>query len=199
MADRRGPGERAGLSTAAVLTGAQALLREGGQGALTMRALATRLQVAPNTLYSHVASKTALVDAVLDEVLGQVDPPSADVDPPGDGLRQMMTSTYDVLLAHPDLVPLYLSRQGARGANAERLGDIMLALLARAGVQGAAAQGARRVLIVYTIGFAAFATRPARDDDDGRPLRADDLTGNFVDGLEWLLTGIEATVPRHRS
>ena len=42
------------------------LLADGGVDALTMRALARRLEVAPNAVYSHVASKSALLDDVLD-------------------------------------------------------------------------------------------------------------------------------------
>ena len=127
-----------------------------------MRGLATRLGVAPNALYSHVDSKTALVDAVLDDVLGEVAAPSPDTPDPVAGLHALMASTYEVLLAHPDLVPVYLARQGARGPNARGLGDTMLVLLARAGVEGQAAIEALRVLIVYTIGFAAF-DRPRAD------------------------------------
>lgn len=46
---------------------------------------------------------------------------------------------YTVLTAHPNLVPLYLAHQGARGPNAVRLGEVMDALLARAEVTGTAA------------------------------------------------------------
>jgi TetR/AcrR family tetracycline transcriptional repressor len=93
-------------------------------------------------------------------VLAEVEAPAADVGDPRAGLCSLMSSTYEVLLVHPDLVPLYLARQGARGPNAQRLGEIVLGLLAGAGVTGAGARDALRVLIVYTIGFAAFAARP---------------------------------------
>jgi TetR/AcrR family transcriptional regulator, tetracycline repressor protein len=165
-----------------VLAAARDLLAERSLEGLTMRALAERLDVTPNALYSHVASKTALLDEVLDDVLAEVEAPAADVADPVAGLHALMVSTHDVLLAHPDLVPLYLARQGARGANAQRLGDVMLALLARSGVSGPAARGALRVLIIYTIGFAAFAADPA--------LRAQELLDNFDRGLGWLLAGI---------
>jgi TetR/AcrR family tetracycline transcriptional repressor len=187
----RGPGQRAGLTRTRVLDAASDLLAERGAAALTMRAVAERLGVAPNTIYSHVADKSELVDGVLDRVLAQVEAPApgAGVDPVT-ALHRLMSSTHEVLLRHPDLVPVYLARQGAEGENARHLGDVVLAHLAAAGVTGPAAREALRVLIVYTIGFAAFAT-PAGPGDAG-PLAADELEGNFDRGLRWLLAGIAA-------
>jgi hypothetical protein len=96
-----------------------------------------------------------------------------------------MTSTYETLTAHPDLVPLYLARQGARGANAMHLGEVLDTLLGRAGVAPAEVPAARRALIVHAIGFAAFAIGevaiPAAAARDG-----------FVLSLQWLLRGIVA-------
>jgi TetR/AcrR family tetracycline transcriptional repressor len=194
----RTAGQRAGLTRAAVLAAAHRLLADRGLEALTMRALAERLGVAPNALYCHVASKTALIDDMLDDVLAEVEAPAPDSADPSTGLHQLMASTYDVLLAHPDLVPLYLARQGARGPNARRLGDIMLALLAGAGVSGPSAREALRVLIVYTIGFAAFATRPPVEPGADRPLTTDEMFDNFTTGLGWLLAGIMNTSPGDR-
>ncbi len=71
MTSTRGPGQRAGLSRDRVLDVATDLLAESGT--VTMRAVAQRLGVAPNALYSHVADKTELVDGVLDRVLAQVE------------------------------------------------------------------------------------------------------------------------------
>lgn len=182
-----------------MLAAAHELLAETGLKGLTMRALAERLEVAPNALYSHVASKTALIDAVLDDVLAEVETPPADVEDPLGGLHQLMGSTYQVLMAHRDLVPAYLARQGARGTNAQRLGEIVLELLASAGVNGTRAREALRVLIVYTIGFAAFATRPPIDAGAGPELRAEEMSENFDSGLRWLLAGITAPTSRFSS
>ncbi|MDQ2707321.1 MAG: TetR/AcrR family transcriptional regulator [Actinomycetota bacterium] len=184
METRRTPGQRAGLTRARVLAAARELHGERGLDALTMRALAERLQVAPNALYSHVPNKTALIDDLLDNVLGEVDEPTFGTG--ADGLHALMASTYRVLLRHPDLVPLYLARQGALGTNAHHLGEVMRALLAEAGVVGAPAREALRVLIVYTIGFAAFTAAEAV------VLSAAELTANFQRGLRWLLAGITA-------
>ncbi len=161
-----------------------------------MRALAERLAVSPNALYSHVESKTALVDEILDDALAAVQTPPPDAEDPLAGVHALMASTYGVLLAHADLVPLYLARQGARGPNARHLGEVMLALLARAGVEGEPAREALSVLVVYTIGSAAFATRAplaAGDDGSGADGRH---AARFERGLRWLLTGIGPASPR---
>lgn len=188
----RRPGQRAGLDHQAVLTAARELLAEHGGDAVTMRALARRLHVAPNTLYSHVASRTALLDELLDELLADVAAPAADVTDPVAGLHALMASTYDVLTAAPDLVLLYLARQGARGQHAVRLGELTDGLLIRAGVDPQLVTMARRVLIVHTLGSAAFATSSTTE-----PLTAKiTITGpesrdNFQVSLSWLLKGIE--------
>ncbi len=190
MASPRTPGQRAGLTRDRVVATALSLLADEGLGGLTMRALAERLHVAPNAIYSHVAGKTALIDDILDQVLAEVEEPPPDSGDPTLGLHELMASTYDVLLSHCDLVPLYLARQGARGPHARRLGDLMLLLLGRAGVHGAEAREAQRVLIVYTIGFAAFTTRPPVGPTVELRPGAEDLDQNFDRGLRWLLAGI---------
>jgi AcrR family transcriptional regulator len=173
-----------------VLAAARDLFAEGGAEAVTMRALARRLKVAPNALYSHVASKTQLLDELLDDLLASVEAPGTGVDDPVDGIAHLMASTYAVLTDHPDLVPLFLARQGARGPNAVELGRVMDALLARAGLRGAAVDEARRVLIIHTIGFAAFATGAPLASDAERPPAAEDSRREFARSLRWLLAGI---------
>jgi len=188
---RRTPGQRAGLTSEAVLAAARELIVERGADGLTMRALAARLEVAPNALYSHVTNKTALVDAVLDSFLAEVDLPPLDIQDPVAGVYELMASSHEVLLAHRDLVPLYLERQGSRGPYAQRLGEVTLGLFARAGVAGQQAREAMRVLIVYTIGFAAMAPRlPSGPGGEEPPLSIDELRTNYLNGLRWLLAGI---------
>jgi TetR/AcrR family tetracycline transcriptional repressor len=186
----RTPGQRAGLTRARVLEAARELHAERGLEALTMRALAERLGVAPNALYSHVENKTALVDELLDDVLTQVEVPSVDTGDPAAALHSLLASTYRVLLAHPDLVPLYLARRGARGPNARQLGAVMLELLERGGRTGLSAREAMRVLIVYAIGFAAFTTDPGIEPEATEAPDLDELHANFESGLRWLLAGI---------
>ncbi|GLZ47290.1 hypothetical protein Acsp06_34750 [Actinomycetospora sp. NBRC 106375] len=182
----RTPGQRAGLTHDAVLTAARTVFAQRGLPGLSMRSVAGELGVAPNALYSHVADKTALVDALLDDRLGALTPPPPDADPVG-GLRDVMLATFDLLAAHPDLVPLYLARQGARGPNARSLGAAMTVLLARAGVDSDAAGRVVRALIVSTLGYAALATA------DEANLAPPQLRADLEVTLGWLLRG---AIPR---
>jgi AcrR family transcriptional regulator len=173
-----------------VLDAAHALLAELGPGALTMRALARRLDVAPNALYSHVDSKTALLDDLLDDLLAAVSVPDPAAPDPSAAVARMMEASYAVLTAHPDLVPMFLSRQGARGPNAVRLGEVLDQLLVHAGVAEADVAEARRVLIVHAIGSAAFATGAPVEPEGDRPLPPAESQRTFARSLQWLLAGI---------
>lgn len=177
----RTPGQRAGLSRPAVVTAARAVLDEGAS--FSMRAVAGRLGVAPNALYSHVDGRAGLLDAVLDDLLGAL-PPPAPADPRA-GLVELMTATHDLLLAHPRLVPHFVARQGSRGPNARRLGETMRACLVAAGVVERGAQDtAIRVLVVHAIGNAALGVAA-----DGAPLPREVLRATYAAGLAWLVDG----------
>lgn len=211
---RRRPGERAGLAVEAVLAEARTLSEREGIERLTMRTLADRLGVAPNALYSHFADKSALLDALMDSLLADVEVP--DVGRVGwrQGLLELMRSTRRFLLAHADLIPHFLSRP-RRGANAIRLGEQTLTFLEQAGLEGEEAVDALRILLIYTFGFAAqeaprradpdpesrrieseaaFGTAPDRPvtRELARPLSEHPSDETFERGLCWLLDGIRA-------
>jgi TetR/AcrR family transcriptional regulator, tetracycline repressor protein len=185
----RVPGERAGLSFAAIVAAARDSLSEEGVAGLSMRAVARRLGVAPNALYSHVEDKSALVDAVLDDLIGEIPLPSPALDP-RDGVAAIMRDSYDALVRHPDLVALSLARQGSGGANAWRLGDRILELFAQAGVPDAAGRDGLRILLVHMMGCAAFATQYDRTLGGTPPHAVESVRADYVRGLDWLLDGI---------
>jgi TetR/AcrR family transcriptional regulator, tetracycline repressor protein len=207
----RSPGQRAGLSREAVISAARALADREGLERLSMRALAAELGVMPNALYSHVASKSALLDELLDAVLGDIEVPDE-----GDwreSLVALLDSTRAVLLDHPGLIPAYLSRP-TRGANAIRLGAACLDLLARGGIEGERAVRGFRALLIYTIGFAAYEAPRRQDPDPGaraaagadafraagyertsaqaEELAAMPSTDDLHAGLAWMLDGLLA-------
>jgi len=162
MARRRGPGERAGLDQDQVVAAAKAILGEDGRSGLSVRGVARRLDVAPNAIYGHFTDKAALLDAVLDDVLGEVPDPSPSLDP-AEAIEDVMCSCFDALARYPRIVPLFFARQGARGENAHHLGAVVRARLEALGFDSAGAQDLLRMLIVHTVGSVAFAV--AADDD----------------------------------
>ena len=211
----RVPGQRAGLTRELVLAAARRIADTEGVDRLTMRRLAAELGVLPNALYTYVPDKDALLDALLDDLLAGIDSGDPAEGDWRDGLVRVMDSSRRLLLAHPRLAPVFLARPGL-GPNAARLGEITLALLRRGGVEGERAVEALRVLLVYSLGFAAFQAPRAQGDADGRSVRAEaayaglateefprmrglagELAGPTTDrqfhaGLRWLLEGIAA-------
>jgi TetR/AcrR family transcriptional regulator, tetracycline repressor protein len=212
---RRGAGQRAGLSRGPVLEAARRIADEEGVDRLTMRRLAAELGVMPNALYTYFPHKEALLDALLDDLLAGVeagDPAEGDW---RDGLVRVMDSTRRLLLAHPQLASAFIARPGL-GPNAVRLGEISLELLGRGGLEGQRAVEALRVLLVYSLGFAAFQARRLPEDDRTRSARAEAAFASlpedrfpemrrvarnlaspstdrqFHTGLRWLLDGIAA-------
>jgi AcrR family transcriptional regulator len=153
---------RAGLSQDAVVAAARRIVDWNGLDSLTMRSLATDLGVTPNTLYSHVAGKSGLLDLLMDSVAGEVEAPDPDEVEWRQGLQVLFASTRTTVAAAPALAPLFLSR-APRGPNALRLGEVTLELLARGGVKRSAAVRALRMLLVYSFGYAAFAAARAED------------------------------------
>jgi TetR/AcrR family tetracycline transcriptional repressor len=210
---RRSPGTRAGLTADAVLAAARTLVEPEGVEGLTMRRLAETLEVAPNTLYSYFPDKAALLDALLDSLLAEVDVPGLDRMDWRDGLVALMASSRATLLAHAGLLPQLFSRP-MRGPQATRLGEETLALLARGGIEGRAAVDALRALLTFTFGSVALdAPRRLETDPEARrranavafasdpasprmaelsdPLSRLPADGSFETGLRWLIDGIE--------
>jgi AcrR family transcriptional regulator len=184
-----------------------------------MRRLAAELAVMPNALYTYFADKDALLDALLDAVLGDIDTGNPAEEDWRDGLVNLMDSSRRLLLAHPQLVPVFLSRP-TLGPNAARLGEITFQLLRRGGLEGERAVEAFWVLLIYSLGFAAFQAPRLQDDAAARTERGEatfgslpqegfpemrrvathlsrhPTDGNFHTGLSWLLEGISSRAYR---
>jgi TetR/AcrR family transcriptional regulator, tetracycline repressor protein len=212
---RRTAGQRAGLSREAVLAAARRIADQDGADRLTMRRLAAELGVLPNSLYTYYPDKEALLDALIDDLLAGVDGGDPAEGDWREGLARVMDSSRRLLLAHPQLVPVFLARPGL-GPNAARLGEVTLELLRRGGLEGERAVEALRVLLIYSLGFAAFQAPRLEGDTGARAARAEasfaslpperfprmhglasELAGPTTDrqfhtGLRWLLDGIAA-------
>jgi TetR/AcrR family transcriptional regulator, tetracycline repressor protein len=208
-------GQRAGLSHAAVLRAARRIADDEGLERLTMRRLSAEVGVMPNALYNYFVDKDALLAGLLDDLLGEIEASDvAERDWRG-GLVEIMDSSRRLVLAHPQLATMFLSRQSV-GPNAARLGEITFRLLRQGGLEGERAVEAFRTLLIYTLGFAAFQAPRQQSDasdrtDRGRtafssldPDRYPELRDvaellathptdeNFLTGLRWLIDGMSA-------
>ena len=92
------PAEREPLSRQRILERAIAIADEGGVTALSMRKLATALGYEVMSLYNHVANKDDLLDAMLDEIYGELPPIPDDV---GD-FRLLDRRVVDAICAMPE-------------------------------------------------------------------------------------------------
>ena len=91
---------RVPLSRDRVLRAAVALADDAGIDSLSMRKLAQELGVVPMALYKHVANKEALLDGMVDVVVGEIDPPVHGTDWKS-AVRQRILSARRALLRHP--------------------------------------------------------------------------------------------------
>ena len=210
---RRGAGQRAGLSRETVLAAARRIADDEGVDRLTMRRLAGELGVMPNALYTYIPDKDALLDALLDDLLAGIDSGDPAEGDWRDGLVRVMDSSRRLLLAHPRLAPVFLARPGV-GPNAARLGELTFELLRRGGLEGERAVEAFRILLIYSLGFAAFQAPRLQGDSVERtrqveatfaglpedrfpemrrlavPLADPTTDRHFHTGLRWLLDGL---------
>jgi AcrR family transcriptional regulator len=152
---RRGP--RRALTEDQILDAALTLLDEGGTDAASVRGIAAKVGVAPNGVYTYFPDKAAVVRALVERLLGEVDDGIfIDRDQPW---RQRVESlALDLrtrLSAHPGAVPLMIGGP-MDGPNALALNERLLELLADAGLDPADAARAAYLLIVYVFGSIAL-------------------------------------------
>jgi AcrR family transcriptional regulator len=133
------------------VSAALALLDAEGRDALTMRRLATVLEVEAPSLYAHLGSKDELVDAVLDRVLESVvvPPPGPDV---RTSLREGFGAYRGALLRHPWVVGLMTERARLSGQQI-RLAGHSIGLMEAAGLSTRAAVDAHVTLVAFVLGF----------------------------------------------
>lgn len=150
------------LDAAALADGAAALLDGGGTTALTVRALADRLGVAPASLYSRIESVDDLVDLALDHALAR------DIgDPDSYGTpSDLMLALYAHLVAHP-WAPAALAQRPPRGPAYLALSERLAVLVSTTGAADPLAVS--YALSNLTVGSAMTAAAAAREPETAVP------------------------------
>jgi AcrR family transcriptional regulator len=103
-------GRRLGLTREQILTTALKIIDEEGVEALSMRRLGQALDRNPMAIYRHAADKNALLDGVVEQVLSTL---VVAGEPDGDwesALRRTAHAFRQLALAHPNVVPLLVTR-----------------------------------------------------------------------------------------
>jgi AcrR family transcriptional regulator len=146
-------GRPARISRHAVLEASLAIADRHGVDAVTMQAVADRLDVTPMALYRHVSDKADLLDGLVEGLLAEVELPAED-EPPEDRLRAFAASIRRVARRHPTLFPLLLARP-ATTPESRRVRDSVCAALEQAGLDPDGARRAERLISTAVLGFAA--------------------------------------------
>jgi AcrR family transcriptional regulator len=146
---------------AEILDTAVALADERGLAAVSMRAIAQRVGVTPMALYPYIGNKTALLDAMLGHLLGQLQPAASE--PAGAGaaggtwterLGLIAQAARAVVTAHPWAAELVFARPAVT-PDSVRTVDLLYTALLEAGVPPAEVPRLERMLSTVVIGFAA--------------------------------------------
>jgi AcrR family transcriptional regulator len=134
-----------------VLRTALAHADEAGLEGFTMRRLAQVLDVAPMSLYRHVANKDDLVDGMIDLVFAEIELPAAGVDWKA-WMRQRAISVRAALNRHPWAIGLMESRRRP-GPATLRHHDAVIGRLRGAGFSIEMAAHAYSLMDAYIYGF----------------------------------------------
>lgn len=196
------------LSRDKILDAAIELIDAEGLEALSMRRLGERLGVEAMSLYRHVRSKAALLDAVHDALLGRmrIEPASGAWE---EDLRQIARAFRALLREHAAALPMFATRT-ATGPLALAQVEAGLAILHRAGLSPARAVSTFQVIFAYVVGhsmftYASAATTGGTVDYGSLPAERfvhlrriaegpmPDAEQQFEQGLDLLIEGLRQT------
>jgi AcrR family transcriptional regulator len=166
----------------------------GGIETLTIRAVATELESSPMALYRYFSTKDELVDALLNRVLGRMEPPSESESWIED-LGGFARNHRDMLARHRWAVTALFAHP-VPGPNALPIGEWALHILARGGITGDAAVATFSGIIGLNYGWASFVV--ARAGGAGKSL-AEDLADPGLAQLFPLTASVAGPMSRYGS
>lgn len=143
--------QREPLSRERIVQAALTVADRGGFTAISMRNVAKALGVEAMSIYHHVASKDALLDALTDWIFAQIELPGDD-SAWRTGMTVRATSARRVLVAHPWCLTLIESRANP-GPALLRHHDAVIGCLLRGGFPMGLAAHAYSVIDAYVFGF----------------------------------------------
>lgn len=156
---------------ARVLSEALALADERELDAVTMAALAQRLDVTTMALYRHVTSKADLLDGLVELLLAEVVQPAPQLSWP-EQLAAFANDLRATARRHPSVFPLLLQRPAAT-VQARQAPDMISVALAAAGIPQQDTDQMQRLLSTAVLGFALSEVAGRFDAQTARQRDAD--------------------------
>jgi len=133
--------------------------------AVSVRAVAARLDVQPNTIYTYLPDRTALHTAVADRLLSLAGPELLTGRRAGrQRIKDYAVALRSVLLERRGAIALFHSAPMS-GPWARTVGELLLGTFTRAGLHDTDAARAAQSVIAYVLGSIALCTvNPCADD-----------------------------------
>lgn len=217
IASAEPPERRSGrqrLTRTGIITTAIELIDGRGLPALTLRALAVRLQADPSALYRHFRNKDDLLAAVADTVLQEIGAAEPDDDEDWRAaVRKVARRLRDVVRRRPGLAVVVASAPVTDSTVAATTA-VLHVLTTQVRLTSEQAEQAFATILAYVLGAsllegaapdAAQASNPAAADDGPRMVR--DIwfpteaarDERFERGLDMLVSAIAAQTPPRRA
>ncbi|SNT36211.1 DNA-binding transcriptional regulator, AcrR family [Asanoa hainanensis] len=136
-----------------IIDQAIAIADESGIEAVSMRAVGQRLGLSPMAIYPYLRSKGALLDGMVERMLGELLAAAPGTGDWQDRLRAVSAAVRTLARRHPGAYPLIVARPGAT-AESRRLDDLISEILLAAGVPAAEVPRLERLLSTLLLGFA---------------------------------------------
>src|SRR5919107_4484844 len=181
--------KRQPLSRRRILEAAVRFVDREGLEALSMRKLGSELGVEAMSLYNHVPNKGALLDGMVEVLLGEVEIPPRSKDweeRVRDGYRAFRRLAHE----HPNVFPLLVERP-PETMDGVWLVEEFLQTLREAGFGAEEALHAFRSLSSYTFGYAMAEIRGFALEPDGSRLGARALSPEEFPNLSELVPQLE--------
>jgi AcrR family transcriptional regulator len=209
---------KARLTERVIAEAALAVLDAEGVDALTMRRLAAEVSTSPMALYNHFPDKEAVLEAVTQLLLAEIEAPAPGLDWQ-ETARRIMRSARAVALRHPHAAPL-IGRFPPRTPDALAFIEAGFRSFRTAGFTPRSTAQAYRTLVAYSLGTQEielrdyFGAHPAAGspagsldqptagrllptvEEVGPELATSDPEQEFEYGLNVVLNGLEALLPR---
>jgi AcrR family transcriptional regulator len=190
------------LSEERIVEAALKLAGEAGRlENVSMRALAQDLGLPVMTIYNYVANKEALYELVINHVLRQVRIPLPEEGSWEERLRQLERDSRRAVNRCPGVS---FDRRGGGAAEATRLADGAMSILASAGFDSTAAALAFATLFTFLLGqieldatdLAELSATDIEEVTRETQLSRDEV---FEFGLDAVIEGLKAMLPQRRS